>query len=252
MSQYYAVWIGREPGLYENWDECKAQVDKFSGAKFRKLKSTDYSSAVDEFNNEKGLNLPKLNPIMKNQKLTDSLVPNDFRSDLIKKVEENIQKVQIKNHENDNLKNTDKPIENVLTVDGASNGFNCEFQAVWYPSGENVYKSKVFDGGTNNIAEFLGLVYAIKYLMNRKLPLNIYSDSVTAMAWYRNKKVNTTANNMGKLTPEIQTLISEAEIFLRRNAKVLNKVNVMKWHTSKWGEIAADFGRKSNSKKPKF
>ena len=248
MTQYYAVWIGRKPGIYETWDDCKSQVDKFPGAKFRKLKNTDYSMAVDEFNNEKGLNLPKLNPIIKNPELSEALVPKDNRPELIKKVEETIERVQSENSEiNDN-----KPIENVLTVDGASNGYNCEFQAVWYPSGEQVYKSKVYDGGTNNIAEFLGLVYAIKYLMNKNLPLNVYSDSATAMAWYRNKKVNTTANNTGKLTPEIEKLITDAEIFLKRNAKALNKANVMKWHTRKWGEIPADFGRKGNSKKPKF
>lgn len=23
MPQYYGVWIGREPGIYDNWDDCR-------------------------------------------------------------------------------------------------------------------------------------------------------------------------------------------------------------------------------------
>ena len=30
----YAVARGRVPGTYNTWDECKAQVNGFSGAKF--------------------------------------------------------------------------------------------------------------------------------------------------------------------------------------------------------------------------
>ena len=35
MGKFYAVKIGRVPGVYYTWDECKAQVDHFSGAVYK-------------------------------------------------------------------------------------------------------------------------------------------------------------------------------------------------------------------------
>lgn len=35
MGKYYAVAHGRRNGVYNNWSECKSQVDGFSGAKFK-------------------------------------------------------------------------------------------------------------------------------------------------------------------------------------------------------------------------
>ncbi len=34
-SKYYVVWTGRKPGIYGDWDSCKAQVDKFPKARFK-------------------------------------------------------------------------------------------------------------------------------------------------------------------------------------------------------------------------
>jgi viroplasmin and RNaseH domain-containing protein len=39
MSKYYVVFAGRSPGVYETWEECKAQVDKFPGARFKSFKT---------------------------------------------------------------------------------------------------------------------------------------------------------------------------------------------------------------------
>ncbi|XP_078503997.1 ribonuclease H1 isoform X1 [Lissotriton helveticus] len=38
---YYAVRAGRKPGVYKNWDECKAQVDKFPSARYKKFASEE-------------------------------------------------------------------------------------------------------------------------------------------------------------------------------------------------------------------
>lgn len=34
-KKFYVVWQGREPGIYTDWAECKAQVDRFAGAKYK-------------------------------------------------------------------------------------------------------------------------------------------------------------------------------------------------------------------------
>lgn len=209
MAQFYGVWVGRNPGIYDNWNDCKAQVDKFPQAKYSKLKSGNKSDALIEFNSANTFN--------GNVASSMGSVP---------------------------AKNTEKPIENVLTVDGAANGIDCEFQAVWYPSKELVFASKKLKGGTNNIAEFLGLVSAMRYLIEKNLPLMVYTDSVTAMAWVRNKVANTTARNTGKATQELDGMISEAEKYLRDNEQIVKKFQILKWETKEWGEIPADYGRK--------
>lgn len=38
-NKYYAVKKGKTPGIYNSWNECKAQVDGFSGAEYRSFKS---------------------------------------------------------------------------------------------------------------------------------------------------------------------------------------------------------------------
>lgn len=36
---YYAVKVGKNPGIYETWAECKAEVDGYKGAKYKKFPS---------------------------------------------------------------------------------------------------------------------------------------------------------------------------------------------------------------------
>ena len=210
--KYYAVVKGRKPGIYTSWDECKTQIDKFSGAIYKKLNATNLSDAQIEFDNYKQENLSLISEHLKDNTGV--------------------------------ISSGSKPIEGVLTVDGASNGLTCEFQAVWYPSREKAFSSKQFTLGTNNIAEFLAIVSAIKYLNDRKLPINIYTDSQTAISWIKNKKANTTARNTGKITDELNKLLTKAENYLHNNPNVLNNTTILKWDTSNWGEIPADFGRK--------
>ena len=40
-KKYYVVWKGREPGIFTEWSECKAQVDRFAGAKYKSFATLD-------------------------------------------------------------------------------------------------------------------------------------------------------------------------------------------------------------------
>lgn len=40
-TKYYAVKIGKTPGIYTSWDECKKQVEGFSGALYKSFTSID-------------------------------------------------------------------------------------------------------------------------------------------------------------------------------------------------------------------
>lgn len=208
MTQYYAVWVGRKPGIYDNWNECKEQVDKFPGAKFKKLVAKTFKEAQLEFNENKQSSEVVVKPI-----------PST-------------------------MQNSSKPKEGFLTVDGAYNGKVFEFQAVWYPSRELAFKSPKIEGGTNNIAEFVGLISAISFLHRQNLPIKIYTDSVTALAWLRDKKANTTAHLTGKATDQVKSLIEKSEKVIVNNPQILQDSEILKWDTKNWGEIPADFGNK--------
>jgi ribonuclease HI len=49
MAQFYGVLIGKVLGIYDNWNDCKAQVDKFPKRKYRKLKASTKEEALIEF-----------------------------------------------------------------------------------------------------------------------------------------------------------------------------------------------------------
>ncbi len=199
MNNYYVVWVGRVPGVYNSWGECLAQVDKFSGARYRKVKASSKDEAILIFQND--------NP--NTQLPINQEIKNDF-----------------------------------LSVDGASNGSHCEYRAVWVGDKKVAFASPKYKGGTNNIAEFLGLVQACEFLKEKNLPIKIYTDSVTALSWFRNKEINTTAAQTGKLSLELENLLLKAQLFLYKNEKELEKAEILKWETKEWGEIPADYGRK--------
>jgi ribonuclease HI len=43
---FYVVWRGRNPGVYNTWDEAKAQVEGFPGALYRKFKTLEDALAA--------------------------------------------------------------------------------------------------------------------------------------------------------------------------------------------------------------
>ena len=42
----YVVWEGKNPGVYETWEEAKQQVDGYRGARFKKLKTIEDAIAA--------------------------------------------------------------------------------------------------------------------------------------------------------------------------------------------------------------
>jgi ribonuclease HI len=34
-QKWYVVWVGRTPGIYDTWAECKIEVDGFSEARYK-------------------------------------------------------------------------------------------------------------------------------------------------------------------------------------------------------------------------
>ena len=209
-SKFYVVWKGRNPGVYDKWESCKKEIDGFAGALYKGF--PDKASAEAAF-------------------------AQGF-SGFEKKEHPQVDLSHVK----------EQPVTPAIAVDAACSGNpgKMEYQGVFVDFGTQpattvqLFKSPVFDNGTNNIGEFLAIVHALAWQKQKKVSYTIYSDSVNAQLCVRQKKCKTKLQRNEKNDYLFQ-LVERAEKWLNENAI---EVPILKWKTEIWGEIPADFGRK--------
>ena len=110
-----------------------------------------------------------------------------------------------------------------------------EYQGNDLETGERLFYRNIGDQ-TVNIGEFLALVDSIKYVIENDLPdKRIYSDSVTAITWVKNKKTASKKTNQE---------IKKAEIYLKIMDTFIQEIEILHWNNKMWGEIPSDFGNK--------
>ena len=81
-----------------------------------------------------------------------------------------------------------------IATDGAHSAKErlTRYRAVDLSSGMELFNHSI-GNWTNNIGEFLGIVEAVKYILTHpEAPRIIYSDSITAITWYKNKATAST------------------------------------------------------------
>ena len=129
-----------------------------------------------------------------------------------------------------------------LAVDAACSGNPgvMEYRGVMTDTHREVFRIGPFPQGTNNIGEFLAIVHGISLLKKHNIDIPIYSDSVTGIAWVRNKKCKTLLPR-NEQTAQLLDIVARAEKWLHENTYTMT---IYKWNTEVWGEIPADFGRK--------
>lgn len=205
-KSFYVVWNGVTPGIYSSWNECKAQVEGYDGAIYKSFPTRE--EAEKAFNDNPWLYVGK-------------------QAEKKKKV---------------SINNIPEIIKDSLSVDAACSGNPglLEYRGVYVKTGEEVFKQGPFEKGTNNVGEFLALVHGLALLKQKNYTIPLYSDSVNAIKWVREKKCKTKLERV----PENESLfylIERAEKWLRENTYT---TQIIKWKTNEWGEIPADFGRK--------
>lgn len=209
-KKFYTVWEGREPGVYDNWNECKKQVDGFEGAKYKSFESLKEANEAffSPWEKHIGNNTPK------------NKTEIDYKT----------------------LPPGERPILDSIAVDAACSGNPglMEYQGVDVKTGFQIFHFGPVEQGTNNIGEFLAIVHALALFYKNNPNLTIYSDSHTALLWVKNKKTRTRLEPTEVNRP-IFALIQRAEKWLQENTYTNP---ILKWDTEKWGEIPADFGRK--------
>ena len=208
-KKYYTVWRGHHTGVFESWDDCKAQIKDFKGAQYKSFETFDEAKKALKGNYKDYIGKKK-----------------KFKSEL--------SEVQ--------LKKIGQPNYNSISVDAASSGNpgKMEYRGVDTKTKKELFKQGPFKEGTNNIGEFLALVHGLAFLKKKDSKRILYTDSKTAMSWVKKKKCNSKLAK-SKKNEDLFELIERAEDWLNKNN--FNTV-IVKWETKAWGEIPADFGRK--------
>lgn len=208
-EKFYVVWAGGNPGIYDSWTECQLQTKGYEGAKYKSFDTREEA--------ETAFSRSPYEYIKKSSPSTHS-VPKDMNASFPSSV-----------------------LENSLAVDAACSGNPgaMEYRGVHVASRQEVFHFGPMYG-TNNIGEFLAIVHGLALLKQKGFDMPIYSDSVNAINWVKQKKCKTKLPRDSK-TEALFQLIERAEKWLRKNTYT---TRILKWETKLWGEIPADFGRK--------
>jgi ribonuclease HI len=206
--KYYVVWKGKNPGVYETWEECREQIEGVPDAIYKSFRDKTIAFRAISEGWERYIGFDE-------RKLAFSDEQRALVGD---------------------------PIANSISVDAACSGNPgvLEYRGVVTGTGREIFRQGPFQQGTVNIGEFLALVHALAYLSKKKSNIPVYSDSRTAISWVKKKKVNTKLGRNPYNKPLFQ-LVDRALAWLEQNPF---ENPVYKWETKYWGEIPADFGRK--------
>jgi len=211
QKKFYVVWRGNVPGIYDTWEECKQNINKFKGAQYKSFLTREDAEYFFKSGYESYLKVRTPKQKEEKREITE---------------------------EEKNL----KPILNSISVDAAcsANPGPFEYRGVHTNSKRILFSVGPIPGGSNNIGEFLAIVHALSLLKKHNRNDVVYSDSKTAISWVKNKKVNTTIIETSE-NKKVFDMIRRAEKWLQDNTY---SNPVLKWRTSIWGEISADYGRK--------
>ena len=139
--------------------------------------------------------------------------------------------------------------KNSLCVDASciGNPGIMEYRIFDISQNKMIRESEKYQEGTNNLWEFLALVEAIKILQWNNFTMLkwnkydcIYSDSQTAIAWVKTKKIKTTLKYSSE-TKKLLEKIEEARVRLKTHEI---DIPILKRETEMWWEIPADYWRK--------
>jgi ribonuclease HI len=207
--KFYVVWKGRQTGVFNTWEDCKAQTNGFDGAVFRSFESKELA--------EKAFQDSSKEYIGKNKKVVSSL-------------------------SKEQLALIGDPIQDAIAVDGAWNNNTglVEYQGVYLKTNEVLFNIGPLEDGTINMVEFLAIVHAISLCKKWHWNVPIYSDSITAMSWIRDLQFRTN-HPRSERNKKLFDMLERADKWLNDNTF---ENDILKWETKAWGENPADFGRK--------
>ena len=217
-KKIYVVWKGRVPGIYYTLEDAMEQVDGYPGASFKSY--DDSRQAANAYRKQERQNDKKeLGNLLLNAQRVN--LPASGKPDYMTFPEIDL---------------------NGWAVDASCQGNpgTMEYRGVELLTGNEIFRIGPFKKSTNNIGEFLAIVHALALMQSKGENHTIYSDSVTGMAWVRDRKVKTQL----KRTKENEDSFKMMERALSWLNSHTYSTRILKWQTDLWGEVPADFGRK--------
>ncbi|WP_417872024.1 viroplasmin family protein, partial [Winogradskyella sp.] len=169
-KKYYTVWKGHKTGVFEKWDDCKAQIKDFKGAQYKSFSTFEAAKKAYKEGPKDYIGKSKT-----------------FKSEL--------SEVQ--------LKKIGLPNYNSIAVDAASSGNpgKMEYRGVDTKTKKQLFIQGPFEEGTNNIGEFLAIVHGLAFLKQHNSDRIIYTDSKTAISWVKKKNCNSKLERNTKNKP---------------------------------------------------
>lgn len=227
-KRFYVVFAGRQPGVYDDFNDAMEQVDGFDGASFKSYASPEQAAEAfrrfDRKSDSRSIGALLINATQQKRKEQGTRGRED--------------RIETK---------TDYFAFPEIDLNGWAVDASCmgnpgvmEYRGVELMSGKEIFRVGPFKKGTNNIGEFLAIVHALALMQQKGERHTVYSDSVSGMAWVRNRKVKTQlARN--KDTEPVFRMMERALSWLNTHQY---DVQIRKWDTDRWGEVPADFDRK--------
>jgi ribonuclease HI len=218
--KYYVVWEGHQPGIYSSWPACQEATHHYPSAKFKAYDSEQEAQQAFKQGWKKSFQLAQsATKTNHSSKAVQSKKAGQSAAGIFPEID----------------------LDSISVDVGCSgNPGIVEYKGVDTRTGEVIFHQGPIGKGTNNLGEFLAIVHALAYLQSQGSSKTIYTDSVTALSWIRNKNVSTNLERDDS-TKEIWSLVDRAIDWLHQH-RYSNKI--IKWDTKKYGEIKADFGRK--------
>jgi len=200
MAKYYVVFAGRKPGVYDTWEECNKQVNGYSGAVFRSYRTkAEAEKALDTYHSKKGA-----------EKAPTSV-------------------------NNAEAAPTSRPTTGIF-ADGACSGnpgpMAYRVIRISESTTPETIEEQSFNQGTNNIAEFLALVAALKNTQDSDEL--VYTDSTNAITWVTCGECNTRSS----LSEDAQRAVDDAVKWLKslpQEQRANMEARIKKWDTQVWG-----------------
>ncbi len=224
-KRYYAVWVGREPGVYDEWDDAFEQINGFPGARYKGFDSPQ--AASEAYRNGCGEDARSLGRLLRNASARRQVSDEAHRLLTLDEQKRRFPEID--------------PSAWAVDASCMGNPGRMEYQCIDLATGRRVFHFGPVEPSTNNIGEFLAIVHALALMEQRGERHTLYSDSRIAMGWVRRRKCKTTLTGP-KANPAVADLILRAERWLINHPG--RDSMLRKWQTEIWGEIPADFGRK--------
>lgn len=229
-------------GWLEKWKKNgfkkKKHVDLWKGLD-KILQETNHTISYKHSKDVKSSKLFQLAEQLGKTMSSKKNLPNDLKPDY--NAEGLFERTSLTEAETGEIED-DRPILDSICVDASTidNPGVTEYRGMDSTTGQIVFQHR-YDEATNNIGEFLAIVHALALYKKQGRELKIvYSDSANAISWVRQKKCKTKYERTEK-NAKLFNDIQRAVAWLENNDY---NTKVLKWNTTAWGQIPADYGRK--------